>query len=84
MIILKRNMERERKPLTWRYLLHELGKSASIVCSNGHYGIITDHTIAEDGTVSPSIICQGYREGRIIVEECNFHEFIKLEGWEAE
>jgi hypothetical protein len=31
------------------------------------------HRIAEDGTVSPSVVCSW--------EGCNFHEHIKLVGW---
>ncbi len=44
-------------------------------CANGHIGSLDDHTIADDGTVSPSVVCQ--RQG------CNFHEFIKLEDWKG-
>lgn len=43
-------------------------------CANGHIGSLDDHTIAADGTVSPSVVCQH--------EGCNFHEYIKLEDWE--
>lgn len=31
------------------------------------------HQIADDGTVSPSVVCT--------TEGCGFHEFIRLEGW---
>jgi len=41
-------------------------------CTNGHLGQL-DHTIAANGVVSPSVVCQ--RDG------CGFHEFIVLEGW---
>ena len=41
-------------------------------CPNGHIGIL-DHDIADDGTVSPSVICMH--------DGCEFHEFIVLDGW---
>jgi hypothetical protein len=33
------------------------------------------HTIAADGTVQPSMVCPHHG--------CTFHEFIRLDGWEA-
>jgi hypothetical protein len=33
------------------------------------------HTVADDGTVSPSLVCP--------FAPCTFHEFVKLEGWPA-
>jgi len=41
-------------------------------CPNGHIGVL-DHEIAEDGTVTPSVMCD--REG------CDFHEMIRLLDW---
>jgi hypothetical protein len=32
-----------------------------------------DHDVADDGTVTPSLVCP--------VEGCNFHEFVRLDGW---
>lgn len=51
--------------------------SAIVICPNGHncaIGIfgITRHTIAADGEVNPSVVCP----------ECDFHEFVRLDGWE--
>ncbi len=48
-------------------------RTALVKCRNGHIASLSDHTIAPDGTVSPSLVCP--REG------CDFHEVIKLEGW---
>ncbi len=31
-----------------------------------------DHTVSEDGTVSPSLVCPF---------DCGFHEFVKLTDW---
>jgi hypothetical protein len=42
-------------------------------CPNGHIGVLDDHTIADDGAVSPSVVCP--RKG------CAFHENIILDGW---
>lgn len=34
-----------------------------------------DHSIASDGTVTPSVVCP--------VIGCDFHEYVRLEGWES-
>lgn len=39
-------------------------------CPKGHVGIL-DHSVAADGTVSPSVECQS----------CDWHVFARLEGW---
>lgn len=63
-------------PNTWAIHRYGSGRAQVVTrCSNGHIGSLDDHKISSDGTVSPSVVCQ--KEG------CNFHEFIKLEGWEA-
>lgn len=67
-------------PLTWRVLYLDAEhsrKSASFVCSNGHDGTLLDHEIAADGTVTPSVVCNGIPDG----EGCSFHEMVKLERW---
>lgn len=85
MITAKRSMIpvlNRQPPLTWRPLFLDtthLRKSASFVCSNGHDGALLDHEIASDGTVTPSVVCNGIPDG----EGCDFHEMVKLEGWEA-
>ncbi len=58
---------------TWKPLQTPAGKSADYTCPNGHVGELTDHTIAKDGTVSPSVVCP--RGG------CGFHDYIRLIGW---
>jgi hypothetical protein len=64
-------------PFTWRDYIDPAGKvldcSPVIVDPKGHYLSIHKHSIAQDGTVSPSVVCP--------VEGCGFHEFIKLEEW---
>jgi hypothetical protein len=39
----------------------------------GIWGDLADHSISEDGTVSPSLICGN--------SPCKFHEHVRLEGW---
>ena len=41
--------------------------------SRGDYFGLRTHSIASDGTVSPSVVCP---------YGCGFHKFIKLEGWD--
>lgn len=61
-------------PLTWRNYIYEgkiLECSPVIVDLNCHYLSIHKHTIMDDGTVNPSVVCP----------VCGWHEIIKLEGW---
>lgn len=45
--------------------------SASFVCPVCELrAYLTDHEIAEDGTVTPSVLC-----------DCGFHDYLKLIGW---
>ena len=60
-------------PLTWRPVRTGGPATASLVCSNGHDGLIDEHEIAEDGTVTPSVVCPH--------EGCGFHEYVQLNGW---
>lgn len=50
---------------------------AEIVCPGcGRGGLVgSNHTVADDGTVSPSDICAHADKG------CTFHEFIVLDDW---
>lgn len=47
----------------------------SVVCPDCGEGAFLDHTVADDGTVTPSLVCS--------VTGCKFHEFVKLDGWKA-
>jgi hypothetical protein len=44
-------------------------------CGRGHVSLLAkdQHTVAADGTVSPSLVCP--RKG------CDWHVFGRLEGW---
>jgi hypothetical protein len=44
-----------------------------VVCSRAHEGLIDEHEIAADGTVTPSVVCTE--------SGCDFHDFVRLEGW---
>lgn len=46
---------------------------ASFTCPYGHTIILKKHRVNSLGYVSPSVVCK----------ECSFHEYIKLEDWEA-
>lgn len=64
---------------SWKGLALPLGtgyvRSASFTCpSCGRVCSLSDHQIAEDGTVAPSVVCP--------YMDCDFHEFIRLEGWD--
>lgn len=64
----------DHKPGTWKGLQTLGGRKASFTCPNcGQLGSLSDHEIAEDGTVNPSVVC---------FNGCGFHDFIKLEGWQ--
>ncbi len=64
------------RPVLLAHVEGEERMSASIMCPNNHYATLMDHAIADDGTVTPSVVC--------FVDGCGFHEFIKLEGWPPE
>lgn len=48
---------------------------AELTCSRGHSVSLRGHSIAADGTVSPSVVC--------LAPGCDFHDFVRLEGWHS-
>lgn len=61
-------------PGTWRGGKTPKGRTALFCCPKcGKPASLSGHTIMEDGTVNPSVVCP--------TEGCAFHEFIQLEGW---
>ena len=44
-----------------------------MTCDKKHFSMLNDHEIADDGTVTPSVVCPD--------SECGFHEMIVLEDW---
>ena len=52
------------------------GSFVFVRCPNDHtHSVLTpggsSHTVADDGAVMPSMVCPS----------CDYHEFVKLEGW---
>lgn len=39
------------------------------------------HSIALDGTLHPSLVCQQYNVSTQPPVRCTFHEWVRLEGW---
>lgn len=72
MILIAKAAPGNYAPETWRRLKLASGEiSATVVCARGHVGSLEDHGIAQDGSVSPSLVCS----------ECEWHEYVRLEGW---
>ncbi len=65
-----------RKP-SWKAELGYGGEYSHITvwmkCPNGHIGNLGDHEIEEDGTVTPSVMCDS--------RDCHFHDMVKLMDW---
>jgi len=62
------------EPLTWCMERDYTEKLIPVmVCSQGHESTLRTHSVANDGTVSPSSVCP--------VEGCAFHEYVRLDGW---
>lgn len=65
-----------QEPLTWRPVSRSnRPMTATLTCSNNHEGLIDEHEISAEGTVTPSVVCS--------VKDCGWHEHIKLEDWEG-
>jgi hypothetical protein len=62
---------------TWRAIIRDGHRAASFACPlcdfRGGLGYDSNHTITDDGTVNPSVVCDG--------PDCTFHEYIRLEEW---
>lgn len=50
------------------------GVTALMTCSNGHISSLTNHEIDIVGKVQPSVVCA--------YDDCEFHEYVTLEGWD--
>ena len=63
-------------PGQWRPAIRDGQRTATVSCPRcGRSASLSDHTIAADGTVTPSLVCP--------YEGCDFHDWIALFGWEA-
>lgn len=66
----------EQPPLTWRRVVtyDGLPNPPIVVCEHGHASPLhPDHQIADDGTVTPSILNTG----------CGWHVYAVLDGWKG-
>jgi hypothetical protein len=74
----QRSSETIKSPLRWHKEGSPDGRTGEVIiftCSNGHEGGLfgwnyKNHTIADDGTVNPSVVCTTLG--------CTFHEFVRL------
>ncbi len=62
-------------PCSWMYWRGRV----FITCANRHLAGIGDHTIASDGTITPSILCLTPRGPE--AKPCGWHVFAKLAGY---
>jgi len=62
----------ESKRGTWMHATWEDGNPPIIRCPNGHGSVMANHHIQDDGTVDGSVLCP----------ECDWHVWVKLEGWD--
>jgi hypothetical protein len=72
---LSRGSEGKIAPLRWAPC-HPSTRSrfkATMACSRGHLLTLGGHVIAENGDVTPSVICPH--------QGCRFHAFVRLSGW---
>ncbi len=69
--------------LTWVPITTTDGVTAMVVCANGHAGLITDHEIDAAGHVTPSVVCTETSSRGTQEEPCDWHEHIRLDGWEG-
>lgn len=72
-----RNMRILPEKGTWFVLAASSGKNeCAMICLDCErpFGL-WNHTIADDGTVSPSVVC-GYAKDK--ENPCGFHQFVKL------
>jgi len=72
MLIVKQSNDRS-VAASWKGVIRDDKRTAGMTCPNGHTASLSDHTIAADGKVSPSVVCP--------YEGCKFHEYVQLEGW---
>lgn len=77
-------------PNTWEKWNAGTPEEAIIyICPNGQpLGLVmpeSNHNwaISADGKVSPSVYCSGNLNRPGICKNCNFHEFLELEGWDG-
>lgn len=71
-------------PLTWRLLKYADGHlGATVSCADGHSCTLTNHDIASNGVVTPSLQCPIGPKSGDEEEECGWHENVKLLDWKS-
>jgi len=77
LLIIPRDLTGDFPRGTWRLTKRDGFYVANFSCprcgARGGLGHGTNHTIADDGSVSPSVVCDD--------AACGYHDFIKLDGW---
>ncbi len=71
--ISKRTGDRSQPGPWWWPLTDGSQKSASVKCPECGLVCVLDHSISDDGTVAPSLVCPE--------PECSWHVFVQLVGW---
>ena len=63
----------------------EIKKTAILYCPNcgGAMGLWNHHINANDGEVSPSVVCPLMKTENGITDYCRFHDFVILEDWKV-
>lgn len=70
-----------REPGQWWPSSHPNGLKATAYCPDCKKPMgLGNHGIADDGTVTPSVVCPGDGVG----PHCSFHQFVRLVGWVPE
>jgi DNA-directed RNA polymerase subunit RPC12/RpoP len=71
----------ERKPIFqkrvpgWAHYQERTKRTAAMTCPTcGHMFSLLNHSIAADGSVTPSVVCPW---------SCGFHVFVRLNEWSA-
>ncbi len=72
MLELQKVVNADWRPLTWRGYRALDGKLVAYINDGNDYLSLAKHTIDQDGTVYPSVVCT----------VCGWHESVKLLGWE--
>lgn len=57
----------------WKQVVIDGQITARMACPGCGMWFALDHTISEDGQVTPSLVCP---------MDCGFHDHVQLEGWE--
>jgi hypothetical protein len=74
MMTCRKNTNGEVVPGTWKMVdLTPEKKVPMIVCSHGHLCTLESYQIQPSGLVLPLVLCP--------IDGCDFHEFVRLEGW---